>query len=57
MSIPDIVLNDALDLALDEVFWARGDDMTEAELWTYGRSRVDYWVNLITIRRALSSDR
>ena len=57
MSIPDTVLNDALDLALDAVVWARGDEMTDAELWVYGRSQVDYWVNLITIRRALSSDR
>lgn len=42
--------SDALDLAWEETVWAREDDLTDADLWTYGRSRVDYWLQIIKAR-------
>lgn len=45
--------SDALDLALEEVMWARQDepDLPDADLWTYGRSRYGYWLQIIKARR------
>ena len=47
--------SDALDLALEEIVWAREDEpeLTDAELWTYGRSRYGYWLQSTTLRQAL----
>lgn len=47
--------NDALDLALEEVVWARQDDpdLSDADLWTYGRSRYGYWLQSPALRQAL----
>ena len=44
--VPAWVSDDALELALEDVSEARADDpeLSEADLWSYGRRMVDEWI-------------